>query len=136
MSAATYTVDLTPLVTQVLAPLAVAVLTPLISWVCWKVLELLHIKVDQAQAQTLETAIQSGINFAISKAEELGAPYSKVQVKSFVVKTAANYVLPKVPSALAKLGITPEGLEQRIEARLPPIPNANILTGAEDEAPH
>jgi hypothetical protein len=136
MSAAAYTIDLTPLVTDVIAPLATAVLTPLISWVVWRVVQLLHLKLTAAQAQVVEGAMQNGIAFAMSRAQDLALQHAQVPTKSFIVKTAANYVMPKVPSALAKLGITPEGLEQRIEARLPPVSVPVVPDPTVSEAPH
>lgn len=122
-------VDFTPLA-NVLLDLAATAATVVGTWALSKLAKVAHVTLSQQNAKILETAMQSGINFALSKAEEYAkANAGAVPIKSDVVATAVNYVLPKVPDALAKLGVTKEGLAQRIEARLPLEANTGITYG-------
>ena len=116
------TVDLAPLVNEVVLPLVTAVLSPLVPWLAYKAIQVLHLQLTKAQAATLEVAMQNGINYALGKVQAFTNAHGQVQMKDQVVAQAAAYVLPKVPDTLKALGVTPEGLKQRIEARLPPVP--------------
>lgn len=113
-------IDLKPLIDEVLFPLLATAITPFVAWAVYKAGQLLHVQLTAAQTQTLETAMQNGINFALSQAQTYADAHGIVPTKSDLIATATNYVLPKVPDALAKLGISPAGVAQRIEARLPP----------------
>jgi hypothetical protein len=108
------TVDLAPLVNGVLFPLVSGGLVAVVGWAVKKAGDYFHFQVQAGQRQLLETAIGNGIAFA----EKALASHESVSVDARVA-VAAQYVLPKVPGALASLGITPQHLEQLITARLP-----------------
>lgn len=112
-------IDFTPIIDQVVFPILAAVVTPFVTWAVWKVGQLTHITIQQAQAQVIENALVNGINFALSRAQAFADQHGTLPTKSDVIAEATNYVVPKVPGALKTLGITPAGVAQRIEARLP-----------------
>lgn len=112
-------IDLTPLVDQVIYPLIAACVAPFVALLVQKLTLFLHIKMEAQQQQALETALTNGINFALSRAKTYADANGVVVSKSSLIQQAANYVLPKVPGTLKSLGITPDGVAERIEARLP-----------------
>lgn len=114
------TVDLTPVVNygldiigQSVSALAMVIVSAVGAFVArkFKIDGDLNIKAE-AEA-TLEKGILMAVNYAKTKAKDK----AKVQVDNVFVKVAVEYLLPKIPNALKKLGITPDGLAQRIEAR-------------------
>jgi len=115
--------DLRPLMDAVVFPVLTAVITPLAAgfagWALIQVGKVAKITVSQHQVATVEAAIEKGVNYAMSKAHAAADASGQVTLKAGVVADAANYVLPKIPGYLSALGITPQGLAERIEARLP-----------------
>ena len=117
------TVNLAPLVDQVLVPLLLTVLTGFASWAVAQmsaaVTRWFHVKVSAQQAQVIENAIQNGINLAVHKVGVTLDAHSTVDVKNQAVAVALGYALPKVTEEMAAVGISPETLAERILARLP-----------------
>lgn len=113
-TAATAIIDLAPTLNTVVLPLLTSVAMGAMTWVAGMIATHFHVQISDANRQLVETAISNGIAYAQSKAapnETLSAPAT--------VAAAVGYVLPKIPSALAWLKITPASLEQLITARLP-----------------
>lgn len=116
-------VDLRPFMDGVVFPMLEAVLTPLVTgaagWALYHLGKLAHVTVTQAQSLAVENAMQKGLTYALSVAHKDADDRGMITPKDALVANAANYVLPKIPAYLAALGITPQGLAERIEARLP-----------------
>jgi hypothetical protein len=111
-------IDLRPLFDQVVFPIVGTVLTGFAAWAVAKISKLAHIQLTQAQARTLEGAMQNGINFALQRAQAAADAHGQVTTKQEIVALAVNYVVPKVPQAMNSLGVSNQGLAERIEARL------------------
>jgi len=110
----TVAIDLSPLINQVVLPLLTPVVVAVATWAVAKIGAYAHFQFSAGQRSVVETAIQNGIAFAESRL----AGKTTVQV-SDKVAAVYDYVEPKVPGALKALNITPDHLEQLIEARLP-----------------
>lgn len=107
-------IDLTPLVDQVVLPILAPVLVVAITWAAKRVADFFHIQLQDSQRRMLESAMQSALAFA--EAEIRGRT---VQVSaSDKVAVAVDYLLPKVPAALASLGIDKDHLADMLKARL------------------
>ena len=113
------TVDISPLINQVLIPFAVALGSVLAAWIAAKVAALLGIKRDDALAAKLEEAMKNGLALAQARLEErIGAGPINIETKSQLVATAATYARDHVPGTLKALGVTPAALQEKLEARL------------------
>ncbi len=111
------TVDLTPVIdygVQVLTGVLVAVASGAVAMIGRKFKIAGDIADEIHATEKLERAIQLGFNYARRKT---GFEISKIEVKSKLVAMAIEYILPKIPNALKKLGISPESLAERIESR-------------------
>jgi hypothetical protein len=126
-------VDLRPLIDGVVFPILQAVLVPIAggaaTWAMVHLGKAAHVQVTQHQMATVEAAMNNGIKWALSRAQTAADQNAVVTPKEAIIAMAANYALPKIPTALSSLGITPQGLAERIEARLaadfkPVSPNA------------
>lgn len=113
-SAATVTIDLTSLISGVLVPILTAVLLAILSWAAALIGAHFHVQISASNRQLVETAIQNGINFAQAKL----APNEKINAPAQIADVV-NYILPKIPGALAWLKITPDSLAEQVTARLP-----------------
>lgn len=127
-------IDFTPIINLIFTIIA-AILTPFVAWAVMKVGKLARIQMTAQQAAQLEGAIQHGIAYALGKAQEVADAHGVVPAKSQAIATAAAYIMPKVPEVLTSLGITPQGLSERIEARLVLNP-ATDASGAPVAASH
>ena len=116
-------IDLRPLFDSVVFPILQAVLVPIAGGAAtWAMVHLgraAKVQVTQHQMATVEAAMNNGIKWAMSKAQTAADQHAVITPKDAIVAMAANYALPKIPTALSSLGITPQGLAERIEARLP-----------------
>lgn len=113
------TVDISPLINQVLIPFAVALGSVLAAWIAAKVAALLGIKREDALAAKLEEAMKNGLALAQARLEErLGAGPINIETKHQLVATAATYARDHVPGTLKALGVTPSALQEKLEARL------------------
>lgn len=113
------TVDISPLINQVLIPFAVALGSVLAAWIAAKVAALLGIKREDALAAKLEEAMKNGLALAQARLEErIGTGPINIETKSQLVATAATYARDHVPGTLKALGVTPAALQEKLEARL------------------
>ncbi len=121
-AAASTSIDFQSVATLVLAALAAAVAA--IARVGVKALTgyletKTGIELDASTRAYLNTALDSAVGWATLKASErLGRQPISIDVKSAVVADAANYLLDRVPDALAHFSLTNADVEQLIEARL------------------
>lgn len=111
-------VDLRPLVDQVIIPLAEAGIAPIVAWIAVRAEKFLRIQQHSKQADALEGAIWNAIHFGLNRAQTTLDGKASVHTKGVVTTVAVKYLLPKIPGILKSLGITPEGLRERVEARL------------------
>ncbi len=113
------TIDLAPLVHQVLLPIAVAVGGVLATWLAKKMADLLGVQRDDKLAARLEDAMQKGLAFAQSRLEKkIGQGPILLDVKHEIVAEATRYAVDQVPGTLKALNVTPEQLADKLAARL------------------
>ncbi len=116
-----FTIDFGPLFTLVIWPALSIIAVAIASVIAFQLKSRFGLEVDK---KTIETALQSGLQYAQSKASQ--ANISSVVVQNKIVADAANYVISHVPDTLKSVGVdvsTPEGranLQEKLEARLAP----------------
>lgn len=114
------TVDLTPITNygfDILSQALISVATVAVGAVGAFLARKFKIDGDNNAKYELEETLEKGIRMAVNYAKTKVSDKSNIKVDNAFVATAVNYLLPKIPGALKKLGITPDGLAQRIEAR-------------------
>lgn len=112
------TIDLKPLL-DVLIQFGALILTGVLAWAVKRAADYFHVAKDSELRTVVSGAIDNGIAFAVAKAKDAEARGATIHTKDQMIANAANYVLPKVPDALAKLGVTPDHLAEIITAKLP-----------------
>lgn len=113
------TIDLGPLIRDVVMPFVSVILTILLGWAAKKFSDWIGVKRDEAFAQKVEEAMKNGLALAQARLEErIGRGPINVETKSELVATAGRYASEHVPKALKALGVTPEALHEKLEARL------------------
>lgn len=117
----THTIDLSPLIDQVVIPTLSAVLIGLATWVARWAIAFFKVKITAQQGATVDAALANGINLAVHQLQVPLDANSSVEVKNQAVAIAANYAIPKIAAETKALGITPDSIAQRIEARLPTV---------------
>lgn len=134
-------VDFRPVLDQIVFPLITLVLSaigpPIAAWAVYKVGQVAHITISANLAARVESAMQNGVTLALGRAQQAAdAAGSKVEVGSPQIATAVNYTLSKVKPEMDALGITPDSLADRIEARIlarvPAVPPAQTPPAAFD----
>ena len=138
-AASAATVDLSP-ITEPLIQAAGAVLTGLVGWTLWAARSWLSTKVDLSKtemddilAQNLKEAAHRGIDYAMQMSKEKlgkGGALSTVNVDNQFIKMGADYVIRSYAGTIAKLGITPQHVEDMIRARLPMHSDTGIIRTA------
>lgn len=117
-------IDLAPVLTQVIIPIATPAVAAAATWAFAAVAGHFHIRIQDSQRALVNEVINRGIAYAASKAPTA----LNVTTGSAVTDLAASYTLSHVPGALRSLGVTPDGLRQMVEARLPGGPATVELT--------
>ncbi len=120
-------IDLTPLfgpAIEVLAGLLLMVGMWSIAWAGRKLkfsAEVDKLVGDSKVREYLEAGLARAIDYGKDRAvKELGkARVAKIEVENEAVEQAANYMIARVPEALARLGVTKEGVKDLVRARLP-----------------
>jgi hypothetical protein len=111
--------DVSPFVTQYVLPFVFSLLGLLGLWLLNLLKTRLGLANDAQLSGTLEQAMTNGLAFAQSRLQaKIGAGPLPVDVKSEAVKLAAQYAIDHVPGTMKSLGITPELVAEKIEARL------------------
>jgi hypothetical protein len=75
---------------------------------------------DKTLAESLNRALQNGVQIAMQKADDLEQQYPGVPVKSQIARWAAQYAVDHSPGAVAKFGMDPNDLALKALAYLPP----------------
>jgi hypothetical protein len=117
-------VDLNPIMSTVVAPLAVTVLSGVASaflavsfgWLRRK----WGIDIEANHREALHSAIVTGINLGVAKTGQLGS-VPKMQVGNPLTRIALEYALRAVPDAIKAFNLTPEKVEQMILAKIPQV---------------
>jgi lysozyme family protein len=115
-------IDLKPLIDLAFQIVDGTIITVIVPWLAYRVLQWLGIKKDSAIATQVLTATENGAALALSKANEYADAHGTVMPKSAIVATALNYAKTAVPDAVTKAGLTtPAGQEHLaniVEAQL------------------
>src|SRR5579864_2442517 len=100
-------VDIGPLINQVVLPTVAAIGSVLAAWIAAKVAAYLNLQNTGQLSGILEVALQNGLAFAQSALKtRLPADGSvPIDLKNEVLATAANYALAHVPDTLKSLGV-------------------------------
>ena len=124
-------IDLSPILTP-LVQLAGLALAGFASWALSQVAAHYKISTQSALFQNVLGAVDRGIAYGQTV---VAAKASNVTINTSnaVAAEAANYVISKMPDALAKLGMTPAHVADLVTARLPQpisVPAATAATPA------
>ena len=118
-SSSSTSVDIAPLLVNVVLPFAGSLLSILGLWGLQQLQARFSLAKNSQLSATLETAMTNGLAYAQSQmASKIGAGPLPVDLKSQAVAIATRYAADHVPVAIKSLGITPDLLAQKIEARL------------------
>ena len=122
-------IDLTPLV-QVLAALALAALSATLPYLAPLLRRYLHVQLTATQAAAVQSAATAGAQAAYGYIATNAASYRDVTMRNTALAKGVQHVMASTPDALAALGITPEHVQQMVEARfgglLAADPNVSI----------
>ena len=113
------TINVAPLINEVVIPIVVALAGVLATWLSTKLAALLGVKKDDALAARLEEAMKNGLAFAQSQlADKFDKGPIDIDVKNHLIASAADYASSHVPDTLKQLGIGPHELAEKLAARL------------------
>src|SRR5690242_7023935 len=122
-------VDLTPLV-QALAALALAGISAATPYLAPLLRRYLHIRLTATQAASIQSAADAGAQAAYGYIAANAANYRDVTIRNAAIAKGVQHVIVSTPDAMAALGITPEHVQQMVEARfgglLAADPNVSI----------
>ncbi len=117
-------IDLNPVMTSVVMPLAVTVLSgvasAMITWAAAVFARKTGVFIEARDRESLHSAIVSGINLAVAKTGQV-AVIPKVQVNNPFTRIALEYVLRSVPDAVKRFNLSQARIEQMILAKLPQV---------------
>jgi hypothetical protein len=108
--------DLTPLV-QALAALALAGISAATPYLAPLLRRYLHVRLTATQAAAIQSAADAGAQAAYGYIAANGASYRDVTIRNLAVAKGVQHVIASTPEALAALGITPDHVQQMVEAR-------------------
>jgi hypothetical protein len=122
-------IDLTPLV-QALAALALAALSATLPYLAPLLRRYLHVQLTATQAAAVQSAAAAGAQAAYGYIATNAASYRDVTIRNAALAKGVQHVMASTPDALAALGITPDNVQQMVEARfgglLATDPNVSI----------
>jgi hypothetical protein len=108
--------DLTPLV-QALAALALAGISAATPYLAPLLRRYLHVRLTATQAAAIQSAADAGAQAAYGYIAANGASYRDVTIRNLALAKGVQHVIASTPEALAALGITPDHVQQMVEAR-------------------
>jgi hypothetical protein len=109
-------IDLTPLV-QALAALALASLSATTPYLVPLLRRYLHVQLTATQAAAVQSAAVAGAQAAYGYLAINSASYRDVTIRNVALAKGVQHVMASAPDALAALGITPDHVQQMVEAR-------------------
>ncbi len=122
-------IDLTPLV-QALAALVLAALSAAIPYLVPLLRRYLHVQITATQASAVQAAATAGAQAAYGYIATNAASYRDVTIRNAALAKGVQHVMSSTPDALTALGITPDHVQQMVEARfgglLATDPNVSI----------
>ncbi|MBA2689388.1 MAG: hypothetical protein H0U63_01130 [Burkholderiales bacterium] len=114
-------VDLNPVMSTVVAPLAVTILSGVASAVLALGFSWLRKKwgweMEANDRAALHSALISGINLAVAKAGQTAGPIPRITVSNPITRMALEYALRAAPDAIRRFGLTHDKVEQMIIAK-------------------
>lgn len=128
------TIDLSPILTPALQ-LGGLILTGIASWALTLVAAHFKVSTNSALFQNLLSAIDRGISYGQQVAQTKADALGKITTQNAVVAEAANYVVSKMPSTMAALGITQAHVADLVLAKLPANPTPAQAQAAAAPAP-
>jgi hypothetical protein len=108
--------DLTPLV-QALAALALAGISAATPYLAPLLRRYLRVRLTATQAAAIQSAADAGAQAAYGYIAANGASYRDVTIRNLALAKGVQHVIASTPEALAALGITPDHVQQMVEAR-------------------
>ncbi|MGQ9370548.1 hypothetical protein [Azospirillum sp. A39] len=90
----------------------------LAGWLLRRIAAWLDLDREGKLVQRLETGMQAALGYARERLLAAGKDLDDVAVRSELVALAAGYLAPKLPDTLRALKIDPDGLQDRLTARL------------------
>jgi hypothetical protein len=81
-----------------------------------------NLSIEESHRNALQTAITNAAGLALNK---LGNSLQgkKVEIGSPIIAEAVNYVAKSAPDAMAKFGLSPEDLREKVVAKIPQVAN-------------
>ena len=104
--------------TVVLDHLFELIFPPVVAWVGAHAAALLRVQRDDRLVARLEEGLTWALEFAQQTVAQRLAETAGEPDRAAIAAIAADYLEPKMPQALASLGITRKGLEDRLFARV------------------
>ena len=114
-------VDFGPLANLALeyvAPALGSILLGLGAWVLAAIRKKTGWQIDAAAGAILDRALEQAVNYAVVRLQDHKIGGIPIDTKSEAVATALGYAQRSIPDAVAHFGITPDRLEEMVEARL------------------
>lgn len=93
------------------------IVTAAIGWLANMIRLKLNIDIEAKHREALHSAAMTGINAALAKVGG-AASHLTMTTKNTVIDQAMNWVISSVPEAIKSLGITPEGVQKLVTAKL------------------
>ena len=113
---AAHSIDLRPLISELVFPLVAGIGLWLATWISTRVAGWLKLSRDDIVRKYLEKALMLALDYGKSRLDQ-GTPLT-VSVKSKIVADAATYAVEHVPGALKHFGVDADGLKRMLAARL------------------
>jgi len=88
------------------------------SWAAWRVTTWLRLSNDEKVRGYLNTALENAVTWAAAEARRRVIPPGGTPGPPDLAPEAVQYVVQRVPGALAHFGITPDGVRDMVEKRL------------------
>lgn len=125
-SAGGATINLAPLLDQVVWPTLVALGLVLGTWLVQRLAKRLGIQNTAALQNTMEAAMTNGLQLAQAKVATLNI--EDIRVQHQIIADAVNYAIASAPAAAKGLGLDKDALAERLSARLAPAVLAAAAT--------
>lgn len=114
----------------------------IVTWLAHRMVSVVEKKsgtqIDSYHLGLLDSMIAAGIGAARHALDGLLEGKTSIEIRNAVIANVVNFVTPKIPATLAYLGITPDGLAQRVAAVLGQsvaLPVGTMPTSAPAPAP-
>lgn len=122
-------ISLSPIFSQIVDPVALAILTGLATWATamvrnWLITraKFLDAATDATLAAGVNRGLQNGVAIAMNTLDQYEGEHSEVAVKSWIAAKAGQYAADHSAQALQRFtSLTPDALAEKALAYLPPI---------------